>query len=51
MIAGALRPLMAALRLRSAQRRHNRRQLLRLLAAANRRPNLRRPGRMAAPQD
>ena len=36
MIASALRPLMSALRLRSAQRRLNRRQLLKLLADANR---------------
>jgi len=39
MIASALRPLMSALRLRSAQRRLNRRQLLRLLSDVTRRAN------------
>jgi len=37
---------MSALRLRSARRRLNRGDLLRLLADANRRPNLRRLGRL-----
>lgn len=48
MIASALRPLMSALRLRSAQRRLNRRQVIKLLAEANRRPNLRRLTRQPA---
>jgi len=39
MIATALRPLMTALRLRSGRRRLNRRQLIKLLADASRRPN------------
>jgi len=39
MIATALRPLMTALRLRSGRRRLNRRQLIKLLADARRRPN------------
>jgi|1185.fasta_scaffold17702_4 hypothetical protein len=37
MIASSLRPLMAALRLRARRRPLNRRQLLKLLADANRR--------------
>jgi len=48
MIAGALRPLMAALRLRSGRRRLNRRALIRLLADANRRSALTRVGRLPA---
>ena len=46
MIAGALRPMISALRLRSTQRRLNRRQLIWLLSDVNRRPNLRRLGRL-----
>jgi hypothetical protein len=46
MIASALRPLMTALRLRAGRRRLNRRQLIKLLADANRRPNLRRLARL-----
>jgi len=39
MIATALRPLMTALRLRAGRRRLNRRQLIKLLSDASRRPN------------
>lgn len=46
MIASALRPLMTALRHRSARRRLNRGELLRLLAAANRRPKSKPAGRI-----
>jgi len=46
MIASALRPLLMALRLRSRQRRLNRRELIKLLSDVNR-PALRRRARLA----
>lgn len=46
MIASALRPLMSALRLRSARRRLTRLELVKVLSDANRRSEVRYPARL-----